>query len=213
MLWSFPVLSLLLLPFSPPHRAPHPASIFLRPGASGSSFSPKAQLFILQILSRAQVLTLRCSLSGLPAPLTRTLTWALVLRAPCLPPCLPWKRFRWSYNVLTSGRGSMTLEPRWLSPKQAGKDNSLIARFKDQENKLRSCYIFLFIYLWWVALVKPKPLPFTFQHLGILIKCFFCVYWILLFSSKDHSNLNHLYPHKHFLLANVFQPVLEIHGT
>lgn len=151
MLWSFPALSLLL--FTAPsllNHAPHPASHLLGQWGQGklSSFSPKTWLFILQIPSKALVQTLRCSLSGLPAPLTLTLTWALVLQALCLLPCLPWKRFRWSCNVLTSGRGSMTLELRWSSPKQAGKDKFLwMARFQEWRTKVGAVTFFFLTYL------------------------------------------------------------------
>lgn len=151
MLSSFPALSLFLFtPFPtspcPPLRLP---SFRARGVGEPSSFSPKAWWFILQILSRALVQTPRCSLSGLPAPLTLTLTWALVLQALCLLPCLPWRRFRWSCSVLTSGRGSMTLEPRWSSPKQAGKDKFLwMARFKEWKTKVGAATFFLFSYLW-----------------------------------------------------------------
>lgn len=123
-LWSFPASSLLLFtPLPSPPCLPTPSPFFYSQawGQLGS-FSPWPWLFMLQILSRALGPTPRCSLSGPPVPSALTLTWRLVPRAQCLLPCLPWRRFRWSYNVLTSGRGSMILERRWSSPKQAGKD-------------------------------------------------------------------------------------------
>jgi hypothetical protein len=42
--------------------------------------------------------------------------------------------------VLTSGRGSTTLEPRWSSPKQAGKDVSLNSQIQSLQRG-RSYYI------------------------------------------------------------------------
>lgn len=186
MLWSFPALSLLLFTPLPTPSCSLPCLHLLGPGVwwELSSFSPKSWLFILQIPSRALVQTLRWSLSGLPAPLTLTLTWALVLQALCLLPCLPWRRFRWSCSVLTSGRGSMTLEPRWSSPKQAGKDKFLCrATFEEQENKCRSCYIFLFTYLWCIGAAKATHTHFSAS--GCLDKVLFlCLLWFCYFPPR-----------------------------
>lgn len=185
MLWSFPASSLPLFTSPPLHSAALPASIFQGRGVEGvQHFSPQAWWCVLQILSRALVQTRRCWLSGLPAPLTRTLTWARVLQALCLLPWPPWRRSRWSCSALTFGSGSMTLGLRWSSPKRAGKDVFLwMATFKEWGQR-RSYSIPSFHLLVVGSTSEAKVMcthVFASGHLGEVLMCFL---WLCHFSPR-----------------------------
>ena len=89
-------------------------------------------------------------------------TWLTLTQAPCLLPCLPWKRFRWSCNVLTSGRGSMISEQRWSSPKQAGKDCSVEWPNSEDTTKVDPITP-IAIYLWFKNQWTSGSLHFLFH--------------------------------------------------
>ena len=147
--WSFPALSLLLLPLSPPHRAPHLASIFLRPGAWGESAVSHLRLNYLFCRFRAEH---RFRLRGAHWA-DFLLLWHSRWPGPwCCRPCA----CRHVFHGRDSGGATMCwpLEEvpwhwNWDDYHQSRQVRTipLIARFEDQENKLRSCYIFLSIYL------------------------------------------------------------------
>lgn len=180
MLWSFPASSLLLFN-SLPNPTCLPTPFFYSQACRRlGRFSPLPWLFIFQILSRALGRTPKWSLSGPPAPSVLTLTWLLVLQAQCLLPCLPWRRFRWSYNVLISGRGSMILERRWSSPKQAGKDVPL----SDQTQKhcrSEACYSHPHVTVAVAESVKLKHLALSFLHLYLLMWSYCVCYYFVFF--------------------------------
>lgn len=121
--WSFPGLSLLLLPL----------------------------MFILQIRAehrfRLEVLTE----NGLPALLWHSRDLGPGAAGPVLQPCLPWKRFGWSCV-----RGLWRfhdVELRWLSPKQAGKDNSFISQIQRPRRTNLGAYFSFYLFVvggpWW----------------------------------------------------------------